>query len=191
MLRLQAESGEIRLKYLDESGFSLWSPVSYSYIKIGKQKKIRQSKKRGKRLNILGIYEPKTSFNYALKLGSFKTESFLKVLENEALEAEKYREEMGVETVIVMDNYSIHKSVQVKAKEKEWRALGLYLFYLPTYSSELNLIEGEWHQIKTHEISGRMFEDEYDLALAVKESLKSRSRKLGYQVQQIRLNSNI
>ena len=97
---------------------------------------------------------------------------------------------MGIETVIVMDNYSIHKSAQVQAKEEEWRALGLYLFYLPTYSSELNLIEGEWHQIKTHEISGRMFEDEYDLVLAVKESLKSRSRKLGYQVQQIRLNSN-
>ena len=30
MLRLQASCGDIRLKYLDEAGFSLWSPVSYS-----------------------------------------------------------------------------------------------------------------------------------------------------------------
>ena len=26
----------------------------------------------------------------------------------------------------------------------------------------MNLIETEWHQIKTHELAGRIFEDEYD-----------------------------
>jgi len=31
----------------------------------------------------------------------------------------------------------------------------------------MNRIEEEWHQLKTHEIAGRMFEDEYDLAIAV------------------------
>jgi putative transposase len=55
----------------------------------------------------------------------------------------------------------------------------LVLFFLPTYSPEFNLIEGEWHQIKTHEISGRMFEDEYDLVQAVKESLVHRSAQVG------------
>ena len=45
MLRLQASCGDVRLKYLDEAGFSLWSPVSYSYIKVGEQKQISQSKK--------------------------------------------------------------------------------------------------------------------------------------------------
>jgi transposase len=78
-----------------------------------------------------------------------------------------------------LDNYSIHKSHQVRAKEREWQLLGLYLFFLQTYSPELNLIEGEWHQIKTHEISGRMFEDEYDLVQAVKESLTHRSAQVG------------
>ena len=61
-------------------------------------------------------------------------------------------------SVIVLDNYSVHKSPIVRAKEKEWRVQRLYLFFLPTYSAELNRIEGEWHQIKTHEISGRMFD---------------------------------
>ncbi|MGB3509017.1 MAG: hypothetical protein WBA93_07210 [Microcoleaceae cyanobacterium] len=32
-------------------------------------------------------------------------------------------------------------------------------------TTTLNLIEGEWHQITTDKIAGRMFEDEYDLAL--------------------------
>jgi len=49
-------AGEIRLKFLDESGFSLWSPVSYTYARLGEQKVLEQTKRRGKRLNILGLY---------------------------------------------------------------------------------------------------------------------------------------
>ncbi len=154
---------------------------------MGKQKKIRQSKKRGKRLNILGIYEPDKSFNYAAAMGSIKKENFVKILDKEASEAAQIRRQTGVDTVIVLDNYSLHKSHLVRAKEKEWEAQGLSLFFLPTYSSELNLIEGEWHQIKSHEISGRMFEDEYELVQAVSPSLRERSEKLGVKLQHFRL----
>jgi len=187
MLRSCSARGEIRPKYLDESGFSLWSAASYSYIRVGEQKKIRQSKKRGKRLNVLGIYEPGHSFNYAAALGSIKKETLVKVLEIEAQEAAQIRQQTGAETVIVLDNYSLHKSHLVKGKEKEWSAQGLYLFFLPPDSSELNLIEGEWHQIKSHEISGRMFEDEYELVQAVKESFRARSEKSGLRLQHFRL----
>lgn len=187
MLKICAACGEIRLKYLDESGFSLWSSASYSYIKVGKQKKIKQSKKRGKRLNVLGIYEPDTSFNYAAAIGSIKKENFVEILDKEASLAAQVRQQTGANTVIVLDNYSLHKSQLVRSKEKEWEAQGLFLFFLPTYSSELNLIEGEWHQIKSHEISGRMFEDEYALVQAVRESLRERSEKLGLRLQHFRL----
>ena len=39
-------------------------------------------------------------------------------------------------------------------------------------------------QIKTHEISGRMFEHEYELVLAVKESLYQRSYDKNFQLNQ-------
>lgn len=190
MLKKEEEIGNIKLKYLDEAGFSLWSSPSYSYIKIGESKKIHQSKKRGKRLNILGIYEPNKSFNYALKLGSFNQDTLINILDKEAEEAEKFRLKQGQDTVIVLDNYSVHKSAKVKAQQKQWEKKGLYLFFLPTYSPELNLIEAEWHQIKTHEISGKMFDDEYELVLAVKESLYQRSYDKNLQLNQYYLNSN-
>jgi len=38
-LKLAAQEGYIDLKYLDESGCCLWSPVSYSYSRIGEQKR--------------------------------------------------------------------------------------------------------------------------------------------------------
>jgi putative transposase len=87
MLQISAACGAIRLKYLDEAGFSLWSPASYTYIKVGEQKQIRQSKKRGKRLNILGIYSPAQNLNYALSIGSFTQENFINILDKEAREA--------------------------------------------------------------------------------------------------------
>jgi hypothetical protein len=46
-LKLAAEEGYIHLKYLDESGCCLWSPVSYSYSRIGEQKRLEQTERRG------------------------------------------------------------------------------------------------------------------------------------------------
>jgi len=71
-------------------------------------------------------------------------------------------EHTGQITVVVQDNGSLHKSEQVQAKWREWQDKGLYFFFLPKYCSQMNLIEPEWHQLKTHELAGRMFEDEYD-----------------------------
>jgi len=46
-----AQEGHLELKYLDEAGFCLWSPVSYSYSRIGEQKRMEQTLKRyGRRM---------------------------------------------------------------------------------------------------------------------------------------------
>jgi len=36
-LKQAEQEGHLLLKYLDESGFCLWSPVSYSYSRMGEQ----------------------------------------------------------------------------------------------------------------------------------------------------------
>lgn len=33
------------------------------------------------------------------------------------------------------------------------------MFFLPPYCSDMNRIEDQWHQLKAHELVGRMFED--------------------------------
>lgn len=47
-LKRYSDEGWIKLKYLDEAGFSLGSSVSYSYSKKGEQKQINQKKKEEK-----------------------------------------------------------------------------------------------------------------------------------------------
>jgi putative transposase len=63
------------LLYLDESGCCPESPLSYGYGQIGLQKSIPQRKRKGRRINIMGVWEEKTRFEYALKVGTYKTQN--------------------------------------------------------------------------------------------------------------------
>ncbi len=181
--------GEICLKFLDESGFCLWSPVSYTYVRKGKQKVLEQTTRRGRRLNILGLYSIGVSFDYGLKLGSFQGDTYVKLLDWQAEKAAKLLAETGQITVIVQDNHPIHTSKKVREHWSAWQEKGLFLFQLPKYSSEMNFIETEWHQIKTHELAGRIFEDEYDLAIAVIEGVEARAQRGQYDTERFLFNS--
>ncbi|MGI2908483.1 hypothetical protein [Tolypothrix sp. VBCCA 56010] len=55
MLELSAAAREIDLKYLDESGFCVWSEPGYTYYFKGEQKRLEQKKRRGRRLSIRSV----------------------------------------------------------------------------------------------------------------------------------------
>jgi putative transposase len=40
----------------------------------------------------------------------------------------------------------------------------------------MNPIAGQWHQLKTYEIAGEWFDNEYDLAMAVMTGMENRSQ---------------
>ena len=107
----------------------------------------------------------------------------------QADKAAQHLAKTGQITVIVQDNHPIHKSKEVRQYWSKWQEQGLYLFHLPTYSSEMNLIETEWHQIKTHELAGRIFEDEYDLAIAVIDGVETRAQRRKYHTERFLFNS--
>jgi putative transposase len=191
MLELAAAVGEICLKYLDESGFVLWSPVSYTWAKKGVQKLMEQTLKRGKRISICGLLEKEKSFEYALVLGSIKKHSYIEIMNWEAEKAHQQFLKTGKITVIVQDNGSSHTAKIVREKYKDWEKQGLYIFFLPKYCSEMNQIESEWLRIKTDEIAGNMFEDEYDLAMAVIQGVENRAVEKGYKTNRYRFPSKL
>ena len=53
----------------------------------------------------------------------------------------------------------------------------------------MNPIESEWHQLKTHELAGRIFEDEYELALAGIEGVEARAQRGEYHTERFIFNS--
>ena len=125
----------------------------------------------------------------AWKRGSFKGDTYLKLLDWQAEKAAKRLAETGQITVIVQDNHPIHTSKKVREHWSTWQEKGLFLFQLPKYSSEMNFIETEWHQIKTHELAGRIFEDEYDLTIAVIEGVEARAQRGQYDTDRFLFNS--
>jgi hypothetical protein len=70
-------AGAVDLCYLDESGFCPWSGTSYSYYFRGEQKRQEQAKSRGKRISMLGIWQPMMAFIYTLAVGSLKSQHML------------------------------------------------------------------------------------------------------------------
>ncbi|UBF23992.1 IS630 family transposase [Kovacikia minuta CCNUW1] len=153
-LELAAQAGHIELKYLDEAGFCLWSPVSYSYSRVGVQKRMEQTLKRyGNRISILGLWQPGERFEYALVQGGFKGKSYIKVMDWMADKAAQTLAQTGRITVVVQDNGSLHTSQLVRQQWSRWQEQGLFFFFLPPYCSEMNPIETQWHQLKCHETS--------------------------------------
>jgi len=51
-------------------------------------------------------------------------------------------------TVVILDNAPIHKSKKFLANIDRWREHDLEIYFLPTYSPELNEIEILWRFIK-------------------------------------------
>ncbi|MEL7038260.1 MAG: transposase, partial [Cyanobacteria bacterium J06592_8] len=108
--------------------------------------------------------------------------------------------------VVVQDQGSIHISKLTKSHYKNWEKKGLYIFLLPSYSPELNRIENEWQRLKEDELAGhsfpgfkirglrvtafrgQMFEDEYELAIAVIEAIEVRQQRNGLKVERLRMN---
>ena len=187
-LKLWAEEGLITLLYLDESGCCPESPLSYGYGQIGQQKSIAQRSRKGRRVNIMGVWEEEARLEYALKIGTNKTKSYLRFMDWQAERAMKRLFETGKPTVVIHDNASIHRSQLAKKQHQTWSKQGLSVFFLPPYSPELNRIEEQWLHLKRQELGGRVFEDEYDLAKAIIEGLENRGQLGSYAVERLMFN---
>jgi len=61
---------------------------------------------------------------------------------------DEYAVQINKRTILVLDNAPIHKSKKFLANIDRWRKLDIEIFFLPTYSPELNKIEILWRFIK-------------------------------------------
>ena len=86
--------------------------------------------------------------------------------------------------VIVIDNYSVHHSQDVKDEQVKFQAADVDLFYLPSYSPELSAIEPVaiepvWHDVKQHRMRRRSRDKLVDLKRDVDVILTEKASSLG------------
>jgi len=167
MLKLWAHEGLVRVMYLDESGFEKTSPLTYSYVQRGQQHRIPKPHRRGRRIRLLGFWQPGHRFDYGMVVGGFNSQRYLTLMQWQAQQAHAHWQATGQITVMIQDGASFHRSHAVQAFWQQWQQMGLFIFFLPPYSPQMNRIEDEWLHLKRHELCSQLFEHEYDLALTL------------------------
>ena len=80
--------------------------------------------------------------------------------------------------MVVLDNAGIHTSKAVKAARPDLARRGVFLYYLPAYSPELNRIEPVFKQVKHHDIPVRSYTSKADLRQAVEAGFDAFRRRL-------------
>ena len=117
------------------------------------------------KVNSLGMYNySEKDFSWATTQSTIDSDMFIGLFE-------LAKPDFVIPTFIVLDNYSIHKSNKVKEKIKEWAKDNIFLYYLPPYSPELNLIEPRWGNLKYHHIHKRHFNNRDELESAVNQGI--------------------
>lgn len=164
----------MRLFYPDESGFSPSLPTGCSWRLPGQRKRVKYEYPQGRRVNALATYEP---FGPTPRLDAVPFERTL--TSDDLLSYLRDRlPAAGVPRVVVLDNAGIHPSRAVKAARPALAKLGIYLYYLPAYSPELNRIEPVFKQVKHHDMPTRSFTSKADLRVAVEAGFDAFRRRL-------------
>ncbi len=149
-LYILEEKGMLDIYYCDESGFNLTPYVPYGWQPKGKY--IELLPKKSKRLNVLGFMNKKNDLIPFITEQSINSDFVIACVDN-------FADTLCRRAVIIMDNASIHHSGDFEDKIEEWKEKGLEVFFLPTYSPHLNLIEILWRKMKYEWLEGKYYED--------------------------------
>jgi len=133
------DSGFIDLYFGDESHFGLTPNVPYAWQT--KENPILLPAAKGKFLNVVGLMNRRNKLFFEVLETTFNTDKIICFMDNFVAQTVK-------KTVVILDNSPIHRSKKFKAKMAEWEEQDVYIFFLPPYSPELNLIEILWRRIK-------------------------------------------
>ena len=131
--------GYIELYYCDESHFGLTPNVGSAWQK--KDAPILLPASKGKKLSVLGLMTPDCKLFSRTFEGSINSDSAIAVMD-------EFCQTITKRTVVVIDNAPIHRSKKFMAKVEQWRELDLWIYFLPPYSPELNIIEILWRFMK-------------------------------------------
>jgi putative transposase len=109
--------------------------VSYSWVRRGQRKRMPYENPEGRRVNALAAlaWGDTSALYWVAKPGSLQARHLVAFLTE--LPA------APVPTVVVLDNGSIHRSKETRAAIPALWARGVYLYFLPPYSPDLNAIE--------------------------------------------------
>lgn len=140
LARLDHEQ-QCELLYFDEPGFSPNPPVQHGWGKIAQTLAIAPLAHR-QRVNVLGALRLDGQLTWTTQQRPTTRDDVIAFFDQIALQSH------SVPRIVLIDNAGIHKGDLMEKKRRQWAKQGLYLYYLPPYSPELNRIEILWKHAK-------------------------------------------
>lgn len=119
---------------------------------------------KGYKINIWGLISRKNQIHWATTEQNIDSDFIFNQLEKLSFQIQK-------QTVLVLDNASVHKAKIIQNQLKYWQKRGLYVFYLPPYSPQLNIAETLWRKIKKEQIDPLNYIDKDMLFYSVSQCL--------------------
>ena len=138
-LKTLEESGFLDIFYGDQSSFSMNPNVPYGWQEIGNYIKIIPRKETP--VNIFGLLSRAGELEAYECEGSMTSEVMVAFIDD-------FYGRRKNRTVIVLDNAPVHKSCEFLEAVERWEKEDLFIFFLPTYSPHLNIIETLWRKMK-------------------------------------------
>lgn len=163
-LQKLADKGVIDLRYFDQTGFTLIPVVPYAWQKVNERILLPSS--NSPRLNVLGFFNQKNELTPYMFDGSVDSNVVIACMND-------FCSKIKIETVVVIDNASMHTSKKFKERIPQWKEKGMIIKYLPTYSPELNKIETLWDKIKYYWLPLSAYFDRQTLLNSVEDVLKA------------------
>jgi transposase len=136
----EALEGQLDLWYWDQTGFG-WAPcIGYAWQDRGHTLEVPC--RTGKRINVMGLFGLKEGIlRFEMTTESITSQKVVEYFDG-------FSQTLSRPAVVVLDNAPIHTAKAVMNKLSEWESRHWYLYFLPTYSPELTLIEILWRQVK-------------------------------------------
>jgi len=127
------------LYFFDESGFTGVPEVPYSWQDRNDPLLLPSGKTP--RINVLGFLSRQNDFFSYVFECNVNAEVVVACFDAFSLTLNK-------PTFVILDNAPVHHSQFFTNEIEKWEDRGLFLYYLPPYSPELNIIEILWKHIK-------------------------------------------
>ncbi len=126
--------------------------MTYTWVRKRQRKRVPYENPQGRRVNALAALvwgDAAPALYWVAKPGSLRAHHLIAFLTE--------LPPVPVPTVVVLDNGSIHRSKETHAALPGLWTRGVYLYFLPPYSPELNEIEAAFRVIKHDQLPERRY----------------------------------
>lgn len=151
-------AGLCDLYYFDEAGFMRIPSVGYAWQEKGERLEVISQRSVSE--NVLAFLSLDCEFHPFVFRGAIDASVVIDCFD-------AFSRLIDKETWVVIDNAPTHISEEFEDELERWAKRGLYIYFLPSYCPELNLIEHLWRKIKYQWLPLSAFESNKTFAQAL------------------------